>query len=726
MKADPFQIGDVLKNPKRFVVPIYQRTYTWKIRPHLESFFDQVEAKAEERLNGNEHFPHYMGAILVIPRGAYSFGRMEVLDVVDGQQRLTTFQIFLAALRDIARTVGQIQTANLLSSLLLNPEGPQLSDHIERYKLYPTAYDRKLYFDLIDLDWDGLRKKYPGSFYKNGKVLETAELPLRAWGFFRAEADAFINGTEVQSAEDGTNEASSVATITRTNVPLGDYKGQKALIVSYLNKVQTSVSLDQMVEDLTPTYGPLVGEWAKEHAGGVRGSIQYHLRALQKLGQVNLTNVQETSESTPSDDPNNSSNEETRVTRLNALSAALLESFQVIVITLNEHDDAQVIFETLNAGGEPLAAMDLVRNDVFHRAVRAGENVELLMENRWRTFEEPFWKELGTRGRIRKPRIDFFLSDTLTAETGREILLTELYARYKSFIVERKFTSVDSELETLLRHAPTYRNLVQPTGTGALSDAARELAVFDVTTAYPLIFVVQASDAPDEEKAALYQLIVSYVVRRMLCGLTAKNYNKVFLRIADDLRVNGVSLEHGAAAFLALDGDTVRFPNDDEFRSAIYSRRQYGNIQQHRLQHILARLEKEARDKFDEDTHLPTDLTIEHVLPDSWWEHWLLPDGTKSAQDLIAGMSESQLKLIAERQALKHTLGNLTLLTDARNPSLGNLGFSLKQEQLKKSLLKLNHEIADMPDWSEENIRKRAIRLSDLAIKSFGPRSVQQ
>jgi hypothetical protein len=46
MKADPFQIGDVLKNPKRFVLPIYQRTYAWKTQPHLETFFDQVEAKA--------------------------------------------------------------------------------------------------------------------------------------------------------------------------------------------------------------------------------------------------------------------------------------------------------------------------------------------------------------------------------------------------------------------------------------------------------------------------------------------------------------------------------------------------------------------------------------------------------------------------------------------------------------------------------------------------------
>lgn len=64
----------------------------------LAFVLDQVEAKAEERLNGNGHFPHYMGAVLVIPRGSYSFGRIEVLDVVDGQQRLTTFQSFLAAL----------------------------------------------------------------------------------------------------------------------------------------------------------------------------------------------------------------------------------------------------------------------------------------------------------------------------------------------------------------------------------------------------------------------------------------------------------------------------------------------------------------------------------------------------------------------------------------------------------------------------------------------------
>ena len=261
-----------------------------------------------------------------------------------------------------------------------------------------------------------------------------------------------------------------------------------------------------------------------------------------------------------------------RAARLGALSAALVEDFQTIVITLDEHDDAQVIFGNVNGNGEPLAAMDLVRNDVFHRANRSGENVESLMDRRWATFEESFWKEPATRGRIRKQRMDFFLSDTLAAETGRELILTELYARYKSFVHDRHFPSVDAELELLLRHAPTYRTLAEPLGTSALAELGRELSAFDVSTTYPLIFVIEASDMPDHDKAAFYRLIISYVVRRLLCGLTAKNYKNTFVRIASQLRRDGVSLEHGVKAFAAMDGPTVEFPSDSDLREAIHAR----------------------------------------------------------------------------------------------------------------------------------------------------------
>jgi len=65
---------------------------------------------------------------------------------------------------------------------------------------------------------------------------------------------------------------------------------------------------------------------------------------------------------------------------------------------------------------------------------------------------------------------------------------------------------------------------------------------------------------------------------------------------------------------------------------------------------------------------------------------------------------------LAPREALKNTLGNPTLLIDARNPSLGNLNLGTERHALHGSLLKLNHEIKDLPCWTEDSIRVRAVR----------------
>jgi hypothetical protein len=75
MKADPYSIGEIFKDTRRFVVPIYQRTYAWEIKPQLETFFEQADAKAEECLAKEAPYPHYIGAILVMPRGPFAFGR---------------------------------------------------------------------------------------------------------------------------------------------------------------------------------------------------------------------------------------------------------------------------------------------------------------------------------------------------------------------------------------------------------------------------------------------------------------------------------------------------------------------------------------------------------------------------------------------------------------------------------------------------------------------------
>lgn len=614
VKADPFQIGDVLKDPKRFVVPIYQRTYSWTKGRQLERLFDSLRDKAEERLAGNQTaFPHYMGALLLSPRGKFAFGAIPVLDVVDGQQRLTTYQILLAALRDLATEREAMTLAAQLATFLLNADTPLMRNRkVERYKLQATEFDRVLSRDLIDLGRDELRKKYVDGFYKKGTIKDDAPLPLRAWWYLREQAEEFMND----------------------------------------------------------------GEPGEE------------------------------------------------IGRLSALSAALLEHFRVIVITLDETDDAQVIFETLNSGGEPLAAMDLVRNDVFHRAIRRDEDPEELMEKRWRVFESPFWKQETIQGRIRKPRIDFFLAHTLAAETGKEVLLTELYARYKAYVATQNFPSVDAELDSLVQHAPTYQTLVAPTGSSPLSELARQLIVFDVSTAYPLVFVIAEGAGDEAVEEVLYGLVASYVVRRALCGLTNKAYNNTFLRVAAHLRAHGVTRESFAAAFADVQGDSVKFPTDSDVVLSIRERAQYGSIPSSRLAHILGALERASHDKFDETDGLKEDLTIEHVLPDKWMEHWRLPDGSRAPLDGMVSAEDPRYSIIANRQTLKHTLGNLTLLTESGNPRLGNLPYTIaddavgksKREALRTSLLRMNQDIAANEVWSEEQILARSEVLAKLAV----------
>jgi hypothetical protein len=71
--------------------------------------------------------------------------------------------------------------------------------------------------------------------------------------------------------------------------------------------------------------------------------------------------------------------------------------------------------------------------------------------------------------------------------------------------------------------------------------------------------------------------------------------------------------------------------------------------------------------------------------------------------------------LIAAREPLVDSIGNLTLVTSSLNPSLGHEDFSEKKTKLAKSLLVLNREIAAHDQWNEESIRKRGIELAKCA-----------
>ena len=73
--------------------------------------------------------------------------------------------------------------------------------------------------------------------------------------------------------------------------------------------------------------------------------------------------------------------------------------------------------------------------------------------------------------------------------------------------------------------------------------------------------------------------------------------------------------------------------------------------------------------------------------------------------------------LTMKREELISTLGNLTLITGARNTSIGNASWELKREHLSDSLLVLNREVVTSETWDEAAIERRAADLAETINK---------
>lgn len=222
---------------------------------------------------------------------------------------------------------------------------------------------------------------------------------------------------------------------------------------------------------------------------------------------------------------------------------------------------------------------------------------------------------------------------------------------------------------------------------------------------------ISASDLEAEEKLQLYRLIYSYIVRRALSGLTPKNMNRVFQSLADVFVEQGPSVEAFRGYFAGRGGDSTRFPEDREFRQGVLTKPAYALAPQARIKDVLWELEMASRSKFAEKVAMPGQLWTEHVLPVSWNEDWPFEDG--EFVERHSGDPKAD-----DRDRILHTLGNLTLLTDLLNISVGNKGFAEKQEKLEEHTgLFLNKWFAKQDVWHERLIQERGEALAEMAVE---------
>lgn len=152
MKPYTRSIIDLFDGKKRYLIPLYQRQYAWRIDPQLDLLWEDIERAVARLMEDRSALvPHFMGAIVISQ--VKTFGRqVQAYEIIDGQQRLTTFQLLLCALRDVAAANGS-NYADETQKYLIN-DGVMETPEAERYKLWPSLTDRRAFVGLIDADAD--------------------------------------------------------------------------------------------------------------------------------------------------------------------------------------------------------------------------------------------------------------------------------------------------------------------------------------------------------------------------------------------------------------------------------------------------------------------------------------------------------------------------------------------------------------------------------------------
>jgi uncharacterized protein with ParB-like and HNH nuclease domain len=404
--------------------------------------------------------------------------------------------------------------------------------------------------------------------------------------------------------------------------------------------------------------------------------------------------------------------------RTDAVVDALLDLFKLVVIDLEDNDDAQVIFEVLNGRQTPLSAADLVKNFLFLRGEMADEKeLEAVYDRYWAPFDDAWWKETVGRGHATRGRRDVLLSSWLTAVSATETNIGHLYSEVRRYLdkVDRKTPDVLAELHD---YGKAYRVIYA--GIDGSSPRQREvyhrLDLLGIVTALPVLLwlrTLPAEHLSDQEHDVAVTAVESWVVRRLITGANTRGYGKAFLDVLKSAKsaaaTSGASI--AAAVVGALDNvpGSLAWPDDAAVEDAFVNRKMYDVLTQERIRMLLGAIDERSRygnpktepARFDYDV-----LQIEHVMPRSWRGEWSI-GSTGTAERALAAQ---------QRDQIVHRIGNLTLVTSTFNRSISNSAWRFKREALvAESKLQINADFGAIETWDELAIEARARSLAAVA-----------
>ncbi|WP_231204281.1 DUF262 and DUF1524 domain-containing protein [Helicobacter pylori] len=366
-----------------------------------------------------------------------------------------------------------------------------------------------------------------------------------------------------------------------------------------------------------------------------------------------------------------------------------LDKLMIVEIALEkEKDDPQLIFESMNSKGMELVQTDLIRNYII---------METEVEKR-EGFYNKYWRAIEEEFKQNKKWFDRFVRHYLTIKTREIPNINKVYVALKDYR-QKEGIGIEDLLKDLQKYCGYFCQIVfKKEADKDLNKALGFLVDLEMDVIYPLLLELY-SDYNDgvlskDDFISIIALIESYICRRKVCGIPSNRLNKLFASFTKHIQKDEY-FKSLKAHFLLLKNNQ-RFPNNDEFKEE-FIRRDFYNFEL--ITYFFNRMEN-----FDRKERVYThEYTIEHIMPQKLTEEW--------ERDLGENFKEIHDKYL-------HTIGNLTLT--GYNPEYSNKSFKEKQDMekgFKDSPLRLNQGLRDLESFGEEEIKKRANDLADLALK---------
>ena len=403
----------------------------------------------------------------------------------------------------------------------------------------------------------------------------------------------------------------------------------------------------------------------------------------------------------------------------------------VIAITLDENDDEQEIFDTVNSLGKRLTNSDIVKNYLFQKLKTfAGTNEALInrvlahYSKYWEKIfidgeRRDFWDERISLGRITTTNLDAFLKDYGTikgiyvpSDGGGFDGLAKKYKEHIDSLNEESLTAFSIELsdyaDTFYQIKKEYEECDDFRISDSLNTTLLILDKLELSTFNPYILKLVKDNLPNRDKNL--DALQKFIIQRFMWKASIKNYNKVCLSL--------LSSENPQNYLNSYNEQTI----DVVWNQFPVGLKAIKNTPANLLLFIIEMIRRKQNGEDNYADALVFNKTLEHIMPQKWEKNWLTVPSYYLDDNEQYVVLENIEDIKKNRKSKIGSIGNMTLLTSKLNTSISNESFKNKIEGGKHKGIKafvgtlsVAQEIVDAYNetqvWDERNIIEREATL---------------